>query len=137
MKVSSPHKVVIGLPRFLDERGNLSFFENGNQIPFEIKRVHWIFDVPGGEERGGLAHKEAEEFVVAASGSFDVIVDDGVTRQIIPLNRSYKGVYIPRGCWRAINNFSTNAVALIAASTFYNPEDTIRDYDEFLQYAKR
>lgn len=128
---------VLSLPRFLDERGNLSFFENGNQIPFEIKRVHWIFDVPGGEERGGLAYRETEEFVVAASGSFDVIVDDGVRRQTIPLNRSYKGVYIPRGCWRAIDNFSTNAVALIAASTSYDPEDAIRDYDAFLQYARR
>ena len=79
---------VLSLPRFLDERGNLSFFENGNQIPFDIKRVHWLFDVPGGEERGGLAYRETEEFVVAASGSFDVIVDDGVHRQTIPLNRS-------------------------------------------------
>ena len=128
---------VLSLPRFLDERGNLSFFENGNQIPFEIKRVHWIFDVPGGEERGGVAYKETEEFIVAASGSFDVIVDDGFTRQTIPLNRSYKGVYIPRGVWRAINNFSTNAVALIAASTFYDPEDAIRDYNKFKKFAQR
>ena len=128
---------VLSLPRFLDERGNLSFFEKGNQIPFEIKRVHWIFDVPGGEERGGVAYKETEEFIVAASGSFDVIVDDSFTRQTIPLNRSYKGVYIPRGVWRAINNFSTNAVALIAASTFYDPEDAIRDYNKFKKYAQR
>ena len=128
---------VLSLPRFLDERGNLSFFENGNQIPFEIKRVHWIFDVPGGEERGGVAYKETEEFIVAASGSFDVIVDDGFTRQTIPLNRSYKGVYIPRGVWRAVNNFSTNAVALIAASTFYDPEDAIRDYNKFKKFAQR
>ena len=129
--------VLINLPKFFDDRGNLSFFENGNQIPFEIKRVHWIFDVPGGGERGGLAYKETEEFVVAASGSFDVVVDDGVHRQTIPLNRSYMGVYIPKGLWRTVNNFSTNAVALIAASSFYYPEDAIRDYDEFLQYAKR
>lgn len=128
---------VISLPRFLDERGNLSFFENGNQIPFDIKRVHWIFDVPGGEERGGLAYKETEEFVVAASGSFDVIVDDGATRQTIPLNRSYKGVYIPKGLWRAIDNFSTNAVALIAVSTIYDPDDVIRNYKEFLKYTRR
>ena len=128
---------VISLPRFLDERGNLSFFENGNQIPFEIKRVHWIFDVPGGEERGGLAYKETEEFVVAASGSFDVIVDDGTNRQTIPLNRSYKGVYIPRGLWRTIDNFSTNAVALIAVSTIYDPDDAIRNYEEFLKYSRR
>ena len=128
---------VISLPRFLDERGNLSFFENGNQIPFEIKRVHWIFDVPGGEERGGLAYKETEEFVVAASGSFDVIVDDGTSCRTIPLNRSYKGVYIPKGLWRTIDNFSTNAVALIAVSTIYDPDDAIRNYEEFLKYTRR
>ena len=128
---------LISLPRFLDERGNLSFFGNGNQIPFDIKRVHWIFDVPGGEERGGLAYKETEEFIVAVSGSFDVVVDDGVHRETIRLNRSYQGVYVPRGYWRAVENFSTNAVALIAASTFYDPDDSIRDYDQFLQYINR
>ena len=129
--------VLIQLPKFLDERGNLSFFENNNQIPFKIKQVHWIFDVPGGEERGGLAYKETEEFIVAASGSFDVIVDDGVKRQTIHLNRSYNGVYIPKGLWRAVENFSTNAVAIIAASELYDPNDNIRDYDEFLSYCKQ
>lgn len=128
---------LIQLPKFLDERGNLSFFENNNQIPFKIKQVHWIFDVPGGEERGGLAYKETEEFIVAASGSFDVIVDDGVKRQTIQLNRSYKGVYIPKGLWRAVENFSTNAVAIIAASELYDPNDNIRDYDEFLRYCRQ
>lgn len=129
--------VLIQLPKFLDERGNLSFFENRNQIPFVIKQVHWIFDVPGGEERGGLAYKETEEFIVAASGSFDVIVDDGVQRQTIHLNRSYNGVYIPNGLWRAVENFSTNAVAIIAASALYDPNDNIRDYDEFLRYSRQ
>ena len=129
--------VLIQLPKFLDERGNLSFFENNNQIPFKIKQVHWIFDVPGGEERGGLAYKETEEFIVAASGSFDVIVDDGVKRQTIHLNRSYNGVYIPKGLWRAVENFSTNAVAIIAASELYDPNDNIRDYDEFLRYCRQ
>ena len=128
---------LIQLPKFLDERGNLSFFENNNQIPFKIKQIHWIFDVPGGEERGGLAYKETEEFIVAASGSFDVIVDDGEKRQTIQLNRSYNGVYIPRGLWRAVENFSTNAVAIIAASELYDPNDNIRDYDEFLRYCKQ
>lgn len=128
--------VIINLPKILDNRGNLSFFENGNQIPFEIKRVHWIFDVPGGEERGGLAYKDTEEFVVAASGSFDVVLDDGFNRQTIQLNRSYKGVLIPKGYWRAIENFSTNAVALIAVSTLYDPEDAIRDYEDFLKYSR-
>ena len=129
--------ILIQLPKFLDERGNLSFFENNNQIPFKIKQVHWIFDVPGGEERGGLAYKETEEFIVAASGSFDVIVDDGVKRQTIHLNRSYNGVYIPKGLWRAVENFSTNAVAIIAASELYDPNDNIRDYDEFLRYCRQ
>ena len=129
--------VLIQLPKFLDERGNLSFFENNNQIPFKIKQVHWIFDVPGGEERGGLAYKETEEFIVAASGSFDVIVDDGIKRQTIHLNRSYNGVYIPKGLWRAVENFSTNAVAIIAASELYDPNDNIRDYDEFLRYCRQ
>ena len=128
---------LIQLPKFLDERGNLSFFENNNQIPFKIKQVHWIFDVPGGEERGGLAYKETEEFIVAASGSFDVIVDDGKKRQTIQLNRSYNGVYIPKGLWRAVENFSTNAVAIIAASELYDPNDYIRDYDEFLRYCRQ
>jgi dTDP-4-dehydrorhamnose 3,5-epimerase-like enzyme len=129
--------LLCSLPRYLDDRGNLSYFENDNQIPFEIKRVHWIFDVPGGEERGGLAYKETEEFIVAASGSFDVIIDDGTNRQTIQLNRSYKGVYIPKGLWRAVENFSTNAVAIIAASTLYDEEDAIRDYKEFLRFSKK
>lgn len=129
--------LLCSLPRYLDDRGNLSYFENGNQIPFEIKRVHWIFDVPGGEERGGLAYKETEEFIVAASGSFDVIIDDGTSRQTIQLNRSYNGVYIPKGLWRAVENFSTNAVAIIAASTLYDEDDAIRDYKEFLKLIKQ
>lgn len=128
---------IIQLPKFLDERGNLSFFENGNQIPFAIKRVHWIYDVPGGENRGGLAYKETEEFVVAMSGSFDVVVDDGVTRQKFTLNRSYYGLYIPAGTWRSIENFSTNSLAMIAASTYYDPNDAIRDYDMFLTWSQK
>lgn len=127
---------LISLPKFLDERGNLSFYENESQLPFVIRRVHWIYDVPGGEERGGLAYKTTEEFVVAMSGSFDVIVDDGTTRQKFTLNRSYYGLYIPAGTWRAIENFSTNSVAVIAASTHYAPADGIRNYDEFVAWAK-
>lgn len=129
--------LLCSLPRYLDDRGNLSYFENGNQIPFEIKRVHWIFDVPGGEVRGGMAYKETEEFIVAASGSFDVIIDDGTSRRTIQLNRSYNGVYIPKGLWRAVENFSTNAVAIIAASTLYDEDDAIRDYKEFLKLRKQ
>lgn len=128
---------MVQLPKFLDDRGNLSFFENGAQIPFEIKRVHWIYDVPGGEERGGLAYKETEEFIIAMSGSFDVVVDCGAGKEIYSLNRSYIGLYIPKGAWRAIANFSTNSVALVVASTHYNPDDAIRDYDEFLKTVER
>lgn len=126
---------IITLPKHLDERGNLSFFENGSQLPFEIKRVHWIYDVPGGETRGGLAYKNTEEFIVAMSGSFDVTVDDGHTTSKFSLNRSYMGLYIPKGTWRSIDNFSTNSVAVIAASTHYNSADAIRGYDEFKRFA--
>lgn len=122
---------IIQLPKFLDERGNLSFFENENQIPFTIRRVHWIYDVPGGEERGGLAYKTTEEFIVAMSGSFDVLVDDGQQQYRFSLNRSYMGVYVPAGTWRMIDNYSTNSVAVIAASTHYDPSDAIRSMDEF------
>ena len=122
---------IIQLPKFLDDRGNLSFLENEAQIPFAIKRVHWIYDVPGGETRGGVAYRETEEFIIAMSGSFDVIVDDGVQQYKFSLNRSYMGVYVPKGMWRAIDNFSTNSIAVIAASTAYDPVDAIRDYEEF------
>lgn len=128
---------IVSLPKILDERGNLSFAESGRQIPFTVRRVHWIYDVPGGETRGGLAYKETEEFVIALSGSFDVVVDNGSSFDRITLNRSYCGVYIPKGTWRSLDNFSTNSVALIAASTAYDPSDAIRDYNEFLAYVHR
>ncbi len=128
---------LIQLPKFLDERGNLSFFENEVQLPFAIKRVHWIYDVPGGEERGGVAYRQTEEFVVALSGSFDVVVDDGVSKKVFNLNRSYMGVYVPKGCWRSIENFSTNSLAMIAASTYYDKNDVIRDYDMFLVWSQK
>ena len=110
---------LIQLPKFLDDRGNLSFFENDKQLPFAIKRVHWIYDVPGGAERGGVAYKTTEEFIVAMSGSFDVVVRDGKQEWKFSLNRSYMGVYIPAGYWRAVENFSSNSVAVIAASARY------------------
>ena len=134
-KITKPY--IIKLPRFFDERGNLSFFENKAQLPFTLKRVHWIYDVPGGEIRGGLAYRQAEEFIVAMSGSFDVTVDDGTTRQKFTLNRSYLGLYVPQGAWRSIDNFSTNSVAVIAASTHYDPDDAIRNYQDFLDFAAR
>jgi dTDP-4-dehydrorhamnose 3,5-epimerase-like enzyme len=125
----------IQLPRITDPRGNLSFLEDNNQIPFKIRRVHWIYDVPGGAERGGIAYERTEEFIIAMSGSFDVVIDDGKERQIIQLNRSYMGVYVPKGMWRAIENFSTNSIAVIATSTHYDPAEGIRDYTEFKKIA--
>ena len=125
----------IQLPKISDPRGNLSFFEDDSQIPFKIRRVHWIYDVPGGAERGGVAYERTEEFIIAMSGSFDVVIDDGKERQVIQLNRSYMGVHVPKGMWRAIENFSTNAIAVIAASSHYDPNEGIRDYDTFLQVA--
>jgi dTDP-4-dehydrorhamnose 3,5-epimerase-like enzyme len=124
---------IIELPKFLDARGNLSFAQNNTHIPFEIKRTYWLYDVPGGESRGGHAYRETEEFVIALSGSFDVIVDDGKEKKTFHLNRSYYGLYIPKGMWREMDNFSTNSLALEFASTKYDPADYIRDYDEFLK----
>ena len=122
---------LIELPRFNDPRGNLSFAENFSQIPFEIQRTYWLFDVPGGESRGGHAYKTTEELVIALSGSFDVVVDDGKEQKTFVLNRSYYGLYIPKGLWREVINFSTNSLALEFASTPYDADDYIRDYDEF------
>ena len=127
---------IIELPRFLDVRGNLSFAEQNNHIPFEIKRTYWIYDVPGGESRGGHAFIETEEFIIALSGSFDVVIDDGNTKKIYNMNRSYYGLYIPKGLWREISNFSTNSLALEFASTEYNPKDYIRDYETYLSLKK-
>ena len=124
---------IIELPKFLDVRGNLSFVQNNTHIPFEIKRTYWLYDVPGGESRGGHAYRETEEFVIALSGSFEVIVDDGKDKKTFHLNRSYYGLYIPKGMWREMDNFSANSLALEFASTNYNPEDYIRDYNEFLK----
>lgn len=122
---------IIDLPKFLDARGNLSFAENFKQIPFEIKRTYWLYDVPGGECRGGHAYRENEEFIIALSGSFDMVLDDGQERQVFSLNRSYYGLYVPKGLWREMENFSTNAFALEFGSTLYNINDYIYDYEEF------
>ena len=122
---------IIELPKFLDARGNLSFAENFKQIPFEIKRTYWIYDVPGGEKRGGHAYRENEEIIIALSGAFDVIVDDGKQKKTFTLNRSYYGLYVPKGLWREMDNFSTNSFALEFASTYYNVADYIYDYDQF------
>ena len=124
---------IIELPRFLDARGNLSFVEQNNHIPFEIKRTYWIYDVPGGEERGGHAFRQNEEFIVALSGAFDVVVDDGQQKKTFTLNRSYYGLYVPNGFWREMKNFSTNSFALEFGSTHYDKADYIRSYEEFLK----
>lgn len=122
---------VIDLPKFVDRRGNLSFIEEENHIPFQIARSYWIYDVPGGGKRGGHAYKENEEFIVALSGSFDVALDNGTNRRIYSLNRSYYGLYIPRGYWRELENFSTNSLALVLASIPYDPKDYVFHYDDF------
>jgi len=123
---------LIQLPKILDRRGNLSVIEQIKQIPFAIKRAFWIYDVPGDSTRGGHAFRETEEFVVALSGSFDVVVNDGEKEEVFHLNRSYCGVYIPKMTWRQMRNFSTNSVALVLSSTDYSEEDYIYDFDEFL-----
>ena len=127
---------IINLPKFLDARGNLSFAQNNTHIPFEIMRTYWLYDVPGGESRGGHAYYDTEEFVIALSGSFDVIVDDGKEKKRFHMNRSYYGLYIPKGMWREMDDFSTNSLVLEFASTKYNSADYIRDYDEFMKLKK-
>ena len=125
---------IIDLPKFLDSRGNLSFAEEFSQVPFGIERTYWIYDVPGGEKRGGHAYRENREFIIALSGSFDVILDDGRERRTFSLNRSYYGLYVPEGLWREMDNFSTNSLALVLSSTPYEEEDYIYDYDLFKAY---
>lgn len=127
---------LIELPKFLDARGNLSFAEQNNHIPFEIKRTYWIYDVPGGEDRGGHAFRENQEVVIALSGAFDVVVDDGEQKKTFTLNRSYYGLYIPKGLWRTMENFSTNSLALEFGSEHYSVDDYIREYDKFLKLKK-
>lgn len=127
---------IIELPKFLDTRGNLSFAEQNNHIPFTIQRTYWIYDVPGGEARGGHAFRQNQEFIVALSGAFDVVVDDGQNKSIYTLNRSYYGLYVPAGLWREMNNFSTNSLALEFGSEHYNMTDYIRDYSDFLKLKK-
>ncbi|HQK69996.1 MAG TPA: FdtA/QdtA family cupin domain-containing protein [Bacteroidales bacterium] len=128
-----PH--ILDIPKYLDLRGNLSFIEEFTHLPFKIRRVYWIYDVPGGEYRGGHAFRETEELIVALSGSFEVVLQDKDRDYKFLLNRSYFGLYVPKMCWRKIENFSTNSLALIIASTEYNESDYIRDFEEFKQLA--
>jgi oxalate decarboxylase/phosphoglucose isomerase-like protein (cupin superfamily) len=122
---------IINLPKFEDIRGNLSFIEEETNVPFKIRRIYWIYDVPGGEFRGGHAFKETEELIIALSGSFDVVLNDGRKEYRFNLNRSYYGVYVPNLIWRTIENFSTNSLALVVASTEYSSNDYIRDFRYF------
>ena len=124
---------IINLPKNGDRRGNLSVIEQMDHIPFKIERAFWIYDVPGGAARGGHAYRESEEFIVALSGSFDVVIDDGYEKRVFSLNRSYYGLYVPKMMWREMVNFSTNSVALVLSSTPYDAADYIRDYEEFKQ----
>ena len=125
---------IIELPKIEDPRGNLSFIEEEQHIPFKIKRTYWIYDVPGGQIRGGHAFKKQQELIVALSGSFDVVIDDGKEQKTFSLNRSYYGLYIPAGLWRGMENFSTNSLALVISSTTFSEEDYIREYPDFLKY---
>lgn len=122
---------ILQLPKVLDTRGNLTFIEGNKHIPFEIKRVYYLYDVPGGEERGGHAHKTLHEFIIAASGSFDVIIDNGISKMRYHLNRSYYGLYIPPMMWRELDNFSSCSVCIVLASEYYDEKDYIRDYEIF------
>lgn len=122
---------IIQLPKIVDRRGNLSFFEGNSQLPFQIERTYWIYDVPGGEVRGSHAFKEQNEFIIALSGSFDVVLHDGEREEKFSLNRSYYGLYIPKMYWRRLENFSTNALALIVSDRHFDENDYIRDFHEF------
>lgn len=122
---------IVQLPKIPDKRGNLTFFENSKQIPFEIARVYWIYDVPGGETRGSHAYKEQQEFIVALSGSLDVVLHNGNEELKFSLNRSYYGLYIPKMYWRRLENFSTNSLALNVSDRAYDAMDYIRDFEEF------
>lgn len=125
---------ILQLPKFEDPRGNLSFIEEGKHIEFTIQRTYWIYDVPSGQVRGGHAFKKQHELIVALSGSFDVVVDNGEKKENFSLSRSYYGLHIPAGLWRQMQNFSTNSVALVLSSTHYDENDYIYDYSDFLKY---
>jgi dTDP-4-dehydrorhamnose 3,5-epimerase-like enzyme len=122
---------IIDLPKILDHRGNLTFIESSDHVPFEIKRVYYLYDVPGGAQRGGHAHRQLKQFIIAAMGSFDVILDDGFEQERFHLNRSYYGLYVPTMIWRELDNFSSGSVCLALVSEHYDEEDYIREYDEF------
>lgn len=122
----------IELPRIQDPRGNLTYIQRGDQVPFDIRRVYYLYDVPGGSERGGHAHKKMQQIIIAMSGSFDVLLDDGREKKTVHLNRSYKALYIAPMIWREINNFSSGAVCMAVSSTEYSEDDYFREYADFM-----
>jgi hypothetical protein len=122
---------IIQFPKIEDHRGNLSFIEGGKHIPFEIKRVYYLYDIPGGAERGGHAHRQIKEIIIAINGSFDVVLDDGVNRNRYHMNRSFYGLYLPEMMWRTLDNFSSGSVCMVLASHAYDESDYIRDYKQF------
>lgn len=124
---------IVDLPKIVDSRGNLTFIEGGNHVPFEIQRVYYLYDVPGGAERGGHAHKELHQLIIAMSGSFDVVIDDGKDKKRIHLNRSYNGLYVCPMIWRELDNFSSGSVCMVLASNKYDESDYFRDYPEFMR----
>jgi hypothetical protein len=128
---------IIDLPKIQDPRGNLTFIEGGNHIPFDIRRVYYLYDVPGGSERGGHAHKELHQLIIAMSGSFDVILDDGENKKRVHLNRSYYGLYVCPMIWRELDNFSSGSVCMVLASNTYDEADYYRDYADFIQARRR
>lgn len=137
LKMSIHDCKLISLPKIADPRGNLTFIEGGSHIPFDIQRVYYLYDVPGGAERGGHAHKALQQLIIAISGSFDIKLDDGAEQKTVQLNRSYVGLLVPTMVWREIDNFSSGAVCLVMASEKYDEADYYRDYDEFKEVAKR
>lgn len=130
------NEMLLDLPKIVDFRGNLSFLEENNHVPFRIRRCYWIYDVPGGEVRGGHAYFQTKEFIIALSGSFDVLIDNGTHQKIYHLNRSYYGLYIPNRMWRELENFSTNSLAFVVSSTEYDESDYIRSYDQYKEVVK-
>ncbi len=125
---------IITFPRIGNRAGNLTFVENNIHLPFEVKRVFYIYDIPGGKSRGGHAHKKTHQLLVAVSGAFDVILDDGINKRTVTLNRPYYGLHLPPGIWASLQNFSSGAVCLVLTSELYDESDYIRDYDEYLRY---
>ena len=128
---------IIALNKIRDKRGNLSVIETGKILPFSIARTYWIYDIPGGENRGGHAYHKSNEFIIALSGSFEVMVNNGVKEELFIMNRCNYGLYVPAGTWRQMRNFATNSIALVISSTPYNPRDYIRNFNEFTELKKK